>query len=208
MQTQNLHNKPNLRTKGKRRGIRTGNTIKFDIVSFNESKNHQFTFDIHQTNENLNSKRIIKHYSYTPSLPQSLDKDKRWEKLEELKKNPEYLVVEYPSFHRTKTTKWENKYKFKQHETKNENKFIVVKNRKGRSIKKIENKKLTEEKKTFSDAKFVIEIQRPTKKGIDPVFRRDTAEYLSDYEDYCPSGFEKNHRKKKRTKRKKECTIE
>jgi len=95
-----IDEKPNLRSKGKRRGIKTGNTVKWNSVDSKYAHNSYSSITIHEKHHNfqLYQQRSTNHNNYrnasdidamVPGIEYSLNKKKRWEEMKKLEKELE-----------------------------------------------------------------------------------------------------------------------
>jgi hypothetical protein len=190
--------KPNLRNKGKKMGIKTGNTVKYDYYSNSEIKKTP-TFTIEATQDALTPK---KYPNFNTPQKQSLNKNKAWEKIEKSKKDSNYIVEEEIGFQ--KNVGIQHKYTQKKvYETENssnegEGKWEIVQGRKGRTMKlkrtpgkkgvnRINQTKDKEDAKIETEAKFVIFVDNPQPKDSGMTFQRMQKKdryYEYDYKNY------------------------
>jgi hypothetical protein len=203
--------KPNLRNKGKRMGIKTGNTVKYDYYSNQEIKKTS-TFTI----EPLEVATVQK---YRSSKEQSLNKNKAWEKIEKSKNDPNYIVSEEIGFQRNIGI--QHKYKQKKEKTEQESnkeeeeeggKWEIVQGRKGRTMKpkrtpgkkgvnRINQTKDKEDSKIETEAKYVVYVEKPQPKDSGMTFQRMHAK-----EKYYDYDF-KNYKTKQRREAGENCQL-
>eukprot|EP01080_Neovahlkampfia_damariscottae_P008395 gene8395-220_t len=207
-----LSQKPNLRSKGSRRGIKTNNTVKFDVIS-DEIEHKNTTFDVYKVEDGpTNYHSGYRGYSVY-DLPQSLNKDKRWEKIDEIKNNPNYVVIENKVGGKAK--KFDDIYVQNGDEdsTEEEEDNVVnyIQGRKGKEVKKKRTpgkkgvkKQEQNDGKIKTDAEYVVQIQTKVKKNEGTLYRDEDAGYCSP--EYM-KGIEKNNQKKKRKKVKDQCSL-
>jgi hypothetical protein len=202
--------KPNLRSKGTRMGIKSKNTIKYDVDSESKMK-ETTTFGVYDIDASAKSKI----HGYYGKQPLSLNKDKRWEKLEEIKNDPNYIVVENVNHKKAKKKQWTDNHQLKESSSESEKEeeegeFTVVQGRKGKQVKKKRTpgkkgvKKQPINEKPITEAKLVVEVSKQPTKEDGVLFREDDAGYISP--DWM-LGIEKNNQKKKRKKVKDQCNL-
>jgi hypothetical protein len=201
--------KPNLRNKGSRFGIKTNNTIKYKRFEEKRELSHISTVGVYPLD---NSQQNHGYLHYTGEQPFSINKDKRWETIEDMKKDPNYVVVENIQHKYVKQNSWKDTYKSNEpssDEEEEEGEFTLVKGRKGKQIKQKRTPgkkgiKKHELEKPKLEAEFIIEVSNaPTKKdGL--MFRTEESGYHSpDWN----LGIEKNNQKKKRKRVKDQCNL-
>ena len=156
MENINLTEKLSRNRKTLNNGIRAGNTLKTNLQTI---RGRKFTnFQVSNVGETIRSKyELICAHNSNPSL--TLNKNKRWETLEELKNDPKYFILENtPKF--TKELPTTNKKSTKDDEVRD---FKIIQGRKGKKIKekRIKGKKVKKVKseRSFSDdVEFIIDV--------------------------------------------------
>jgi hypothetical protein len=132
--------KPNLRNKGSRMGVKTGNTIKFDHYSQGEI-NKTSTFCIQKIDVALTKNKSSSQMYWTnqkdpqwATIELSLNKNKAWEKIENTKNDPDYIVDEQFGMYRDNMEIMDKYKKPKpKNEEKEEGEWEIVKGRKGKT---------------------------------------------------------------------------
>jgi hypothetical protein len=211
-----IFQKPSLRGKGKRRGIRTGNTIKYNVNYLR--REHNIGVIVRYNNpRNENSEN--KNSPFEQGVAYSLDKAKRWELIKELKKSDKCIVNEFRYHRRLKKDNrsitdlryWDYATSSSESEDDEENLDYVITKRKGRKIpkrkpgkkgvvqSKSRKKSGTKDKRVTREAEDLYDVELPLQSKKYPMYHSDDAGYVSP--DWI-KGIEKNHehRRKKRLK--------
>jgi hypothetical protein len=213
--------KPNLRNKGSRKGIKTGNTIKYDYNSNREiNKTSTFSLQNIEPATRLSKSQQQRYYGNSEkkdmmTVGQSLNKNKAWEKIEEIKKDPNYIVDEQLGLNR-KNVEIQHKYTIKEDKTENqkdqikdeEGEWEIVKGRKGKTIKpqrtpgkKGVKKNVKVEGKIETEATYVVYVEKSNPKHSGPVFQKLYAKHHDTYGDY------KNYKTKQRREAGENCQL-
>jgi hypothetical protein len=210
--------KPNLRNKGSRKGVKTGNTIKFDHYSQSElTKTSTYALQNIEPATKLTKNQQQRFYGVKDktemmTVEQSLNKNKAWEKIEELKKDPNYIVDEQLGLSR-KNVEIRNKYTMKYDKPENqdeeEGEWEVVKGRKGKTIKpqrtpgkkgiKKNPENLTGKMET--EATYVVYVEKTNPKDSGTVFQHLPTKYHDSY------GHHKNYKNKQRREVGSNCQL-
>jgi hypothetical protein len=175
--------KPNLRSKGSKFGVKSGNTLKYDSVTEKNLKKPNL-YHIRTIEEELDLERskndpkpFFSWLEHKPSVRYlSMDKNKGWEKVEELKQNPNYIIRE-ESINIPPNTKDHDQLlnsfkKLEMGEEEEEEEVEIIKGRKGKTIKtkRTPGKKgvqKNEPEKEFDDqVKYIVRVDpQESKKG-------------------------------------------
>jgi hypothetical protein len=206
----NTSEKPNLRSKGSKMGVKSGNTIKFDHRS-QDQINKTSTFCVQKIDAALTHSKHAQQYNFfgqinhnNPTVSLSLNKNKAWEKIEDTKNDPNYIVTEQLGMHRENMEIKDKYTNFKPEEKEEEGEWEVVKGRKGKTIKpkKVTGKVKKEQEKIQTEAKFVVYVEKKNPKGSGPVFQQMVKKTHDDYWNGT-----KNYESKKRRQLKSESVL-
>jgi ribosomal protein L24 len=205
MEEEDYSEKPNLRSKGSRLGIKTNNTIKYDRYQDSLQRSSLNSVGVYEVN---NPQGHI-NFRYYRNQPLSINKDKRWEKIEELKKDPNFVVVENIDHKKAKTKSWTDTYKEDESSEEEEEEISITKGRKGKQIKQKRTPgkkgvKKHEYVKPTLEAEFIVEVSKAPTKNDGLMFHSEDSGY------YSPDwslGIEKNNQKKKRKRVKDQCNL-
>jgi hypothetical protein len=216
MQEEEHHNqKPNLRSKGSKFGVKSGNTLKYDAVTdlFLKKPN---LFHVRTIEEELDLERskndpkpMFSWMNEKPERFMSMDKNKAWEKLEEMKQNPNFIFREDSINTPAKTKDYDQLINsFKNSELEEEEEEIeIIKGRKGKTIKfkRTPGKKgvhKNEPEKEFDEhVKYIVRVEpKELKKG--EVYQRgiDNSHSKSGYSS-------RNRTTRKRREHRKDCDL-
>jgi hypothetical protein len=203
--------KPNTRpTKGKK-GINTGNTIR--NFKFPEVQLAHHKFKVQRVDEYVpfsNFEIQSTYFKYNSNQKLTINKDKRWEHLEELMIDPNYVVIENCIGKYTKKKKFKEMYTTTPKEAEEvEENSKLIQGRKGKTIKQKREPgkkgilKKEEEGKIYTEAEFVVEVVKPlTLKS--KAYKTDESR---PGDDEWRLGIEKNHHKKKRNHIQRQCNL-
>jgi hypothetical protein len=201
--------KPNTRpTKGKK-GIHTGNTI----------RNFKYP-EVLLTNHKFKVQRVDKYVpfpryefeNYFPNPKLTINKDKRWEHLEQIMKDPNYVIIENYQGKFEKKKKFKEIYttKPKEEEEENQENLEIIQGRKGKTIKQKREpgkkgilKNEQENGKKFTEAEYVVEVIKPLP-FKSKVYKTDESR---PGDDDWKLGIQKNHLKKKRNHVQRQCNL-
>eukprot|EP01080_Neovahlkampfia_damariscottae_P009420 gene9420-1627_t len=157
-----LDKKPNNRNKGKKMGIRTGNTVKYDYHSKHQTTKPT-TYQLQNVKDALNTNEQPSEHSYYCSLgtsitiTQSLNKNKAWEVIEETKKDSNYIVDEYAELNQKGSRTANRKPINQQYKSPEESK-----NQPEEKEQEVETKEVIQTRK----GKKTVEKREPGKKGV------------------------------------------
>eukprot|EP01080_Neovahlkampfia_damariscottae_P008132 gene8132-12592_t len=193
--------KPILQNKKTRRGIRSGNTIKYEVTSCVDTTKPT-TFTIADLKEKQNKRGIT----------YSINKNKGWEELERIKENPKYIVEEDYCFIKTDKSQY---HKFLQTQkvtvdlSDEKEPIEIIQGRKGKTIKKkreIKGKKgikqiEEKEKENFDQVEYIVHVE-PTEPKKGQAFQHDWSDgyWKKQYS-------ERNRTFRKRRENKRNCVL-
>ena len=200
-------------------GIKTGNTVKFDYTSSTETKKPS-SFQIQKIEDALYPKTREQpsdsNYCYpgkTITIKQSVNKNKAWEVIDDLKNDSNFIVEELESMNSKRDKKKiSQKYTKKEEnqvvENTEEPKEVIV-GRKGKTLPKErpkgkkgvnQNKKETVGDKKETEAETVVYVHKTQPKDTGVAFKKMYTNYSDDYGN-------KNPKTKRRRELSKNCDL-
>eukprot|EP01080_Neovahlkampfia_damariscottae_P000101 gene101-4350_t len=162
-----LSTKPHLSNKQRKKGVYTGNTLKYERCYFNSSK-PQYEFHIQKIDEYNPLYNWQYNTKWNSQVKLSLNKDKRWETFEEVKNDPKFCILENKGGNgRKKVFQQEKQSTEKQPDNVKiiqgkKGKTIQNKRTAGKKVKKVQVKK----SENMDDKEYVLEVITPEDKKL------------------------------------------